>query len=93
MNDFVSAALAIVAGVLGLSIVSVLVSKNAQTPTVINAAGSALSNVISAAVNPVTGTGTGGSSGVNSSFSAGMLGSGLSFLNGAGSNLGGLFGQ
>lgn len=80
MSDFVNAMLAIVAGVLGLAIVSVLVSQKAQTSSVIQASGSALSNVIAAAVNPVTGTGASGSSGVSSVFSPSTFSNGLNFL-------------
>jgi hypothetical protein len=43
------------AGVIGVAILAVLVSKNAQTPQVLGAAGSAFSNVLSAATGPVTG--------------------------------------
>lgn len=42
------------AGVIGVAILAVLVSKNAQTPQVLGAAGSAFSNVLSAAEAPVT---------------------------------------
>jgi len=45
----------IAAGVIGVAILAVLVSKNAQTPQVLGAAGSAFSNVLSAATGPVTG--------------------------------------
>lgn len=43
------------AAVVGLAIIAVLVSRNAQTPAVLGAAGSAFSNVLSAATAPVTG--------------------------------------
>lgn len=58
MRDFGNGFLAIVTGIIGLAIVAVLVSRNAQTPQVVTGIGSALSNVITAAVRPVTG-GTG----------------------------------
>lgn len=45
----------VAAGVIGVAIIAVLVSKNAQTPQVLGAAGSAFSNVLSAATGPVTG--------------------------------------
>jgi len=54
MNDLTSAILAIVSGAFALAIISVLVSRQSQTPNVIQASGSALSGVIAAAVNPVT---------------------------------------
>jgi len=44
----------IAAGVIGVAIIAVLVSRNAQTPQVLGAAGSAFSNVLSAATAPVT---------------------------------------
>lgn len=47
--------LSITAGVIGLAIIAVLVSKNAQTGSVLTSAGSALSSVIGAAVSPVSG--------------------------------------
>lgn len=69
--------LAIVSAVVGLAIVAVIVSKNAQTPTVISSAGSALANVIGAAVSPVTG----------SSSTSNLFGS----ISGIGGSLGSLF--
>jgi hypothetical protein len=45
----------VLAGVIGVAFLAVLVSKNAQTGQVIGAAGSAFSNVLSAATGPVTG--------------------------------------
>ena len=68
--------LAIISAVVGLAIVAVLVSKNAQTPTVISSAGSALSNVIGAAVAPVTG----GASSVSNLFGSSGLGGIGNFL-------------
>lgn len=41
--------------VVGVAIVAVIVSKQAQTPTVIKSAGSAFSQIINAAVGPVSG--------------------------------------
>jgi len=89
-DGMVTAILAIVGGVIGLAIVSVLVSKQAQTPTVLSSAGGALSGVIAAAVSPVTGTGSGASSGGSSGFpSLGNMGGLFSM----GSGLSGLFGS
>ena len=49
----------VIIGIVGLiaaiAIVSVLVSRNAQTPQVIQSAGSALGNNVGVAVSPVTG--------------------------------------
>ena len=58
MNATVSAAVAVIGGIVGLAIVAVLVSQKAQTSGVIQSAGSALSSIIGAAVGPVSGGGT-----------------------------------
>lgn len=59
----------IAGGVIAVAILAVLVSKNAQTSSVIGSAGSAFSNVLSAATGPVTGSTT---APVNSSSSSGL---------------------
>jgi purine-cytosine permease-like protein len=46
----------VVAGVIGLAMVAVLVSKNAQTSQVFQGAGTMLSTIIGAAVAPVSGS-------------------------------------
>jgi hypothetical protein len=56
MGNVSAAVLSVIAGVIGLAVVAVIVSKNAQTSNVLQGAGSALSSVISAAVGPVTGS-------------------------------------
>jgi hypothetical protein len=61
----------VIAGVIGLAMVAVLVSKNAQTSTVISGAGSALSSVISSAVSPITGSSTSSTNQFGSSGSTG----------------------
>lgn len=48
----------VIAGVIGLAMVAVLVSQKAQTSTVLQGAGTALSSVISAAVSPISGSST-----------------------------------
>lgn len=76
MEHVGSAVIAVISAVITLAIIAVVVSKNAQTPSVLSAAGSALSNVIGTAVSPVTGGssfGGGGSFNPLSSF----LGSGF----------------
>lgn len=45
----------VIVGVIGLAVVAVIVSKQAQTPAVITSAGTALSQIIGAAVGPVSG--------------------------------------
>jgi hypothetical protein len=49
---------AVIGGVIGLAIVAVIVSKQAQTPAVLQGAGTALAQVIGAAVSPVGNAGT-----------------------------------
>ena len=68
MNNIGPTVITVVAGVIGLAMVAVLVSQKAQTSTVIQGAGTALSSIIGAAVAPVSGTSTTnmlGSSGTN----------------------------
>lgn len=55
MSSFWEALVTIATAIVGLGIVSVLVSKNAQTPQVIQSAGSAFSNALGVAESPVTG--------------------------------------
>lgn len=55
MGKSEEAIVAIVTGIIGVAIIAVIVSARAQTPSVIGAAGKALSQVIGAAVSPVTG--------------------------------------
>lgn len=55
MSQFWEALVTIATAIVGLGIVSVLVSKNAQTPQVIQSAGSAFSNALGVAESPVTG--------------------------------------
>jgi hypothetical protein len=47
---------AVISGIIGLAIVAVIVSQNAQTPTILTSGGTALSGIISAAVSPVSGS-------------------------------------
>jgi hypothetical protein len=84
MNQIGPTFVAIVTGVIGLALVAVAVSRNAQTPQVVQSAGGALASIIGAAVQPVTGS---SSSGFGSAI--GGLG-GLS--SGFGSAIGGLGG-
>lgn len=59
MDNLTQAGLAIATAIVGLAIVAVLVSKQAQTPAVLGAAGQSLGYVIAQAVSPVTsGAGT-----------------------------------
>jgi PRD1 phage membrane DNA delivery len=55
MGDTGSKVAAIVGGIIVVAIIAVLVSQNAQTPSVIGAAGQAFGSVLQVAVSPVTG--------------------------------------
>jgi PRD1 phage membrane DNA delivery len=55
MSTFTEMLTTIATAIIGLAIVSVLVSKKAQTPAVIQAAGSAFGNAMGVAESPVTG--------------------------------------
>lgn len=54
MSDLEQAFTAIFGGIVLLAIVSVIVSKKSQAPQAIQSIGSVVSNVVAAAVNPVT---------------------------------------
>lgn len=56
MQPIVEAVSTIALAVIGLAIISVLVSKNAQTSSVIQAGASGLANNIAVAESPVSGT-------------------------------------
>lgn len=58
MSEFGSSLVAIIMAVIGVAIVAVLVSQKAQTGTVLTAGGTAISNVLGAALSPVTGSST-----------------------------------
>ena len=64
-EQLVSSITAICTAIVGVAIISVLVSKNADTAGVISAGGNAFSHMLGVAVSPVTG-GSIGSLGVNS---------------------------
>lgn len=63
MNNFWEGIVAIATAIVGVALLAVLVSKNAQTPQVITAGGSAFAKALGAAVSPVTGGGGIGSLG------------------------------
>ena len=58
MNKGLEAILTIAASIVGLAIIAVLVSKNANTTGVIKEASSGFANIIGAAVAPVSGGGS-----------------------------------
>lgn len=55
MNDIEKAIGGIMIAIIGLAIIAVLVSKQSQTGTVLQAGGTAFAQIIGAAVAPVTG--------------------------------------
>jgi hypothetical protein len=57
MSTFVEAGVTILTAVVGVAFLSVLVSRKAQTPQVIQAAASGFGNILGVAESPVTGTG------------------------------------
>lgn len=59
-DQLIASVVTVATAIVGLAIVAVLVSKQAQTPQVLQAGGSAFSSAIQAAVSPVTGGGLSG---------------------------------
>lgn len=55
MNTLVEGMVTIAVAIVGVAILSVLVSQKSQTPQVLGAAGSAFANALSAATGPTTG--------------------------------------
>lgn len=55
MNNIVGQVVVVLTGIIGIAIVAVLVSKNAQTPAVIASAWKGFSDSIKAATGPVSG--------------------------------------
>lgn len=55
MTPLVEALVTILTGVIGVAMLSVLVSKNSQTPAVLQAGFSGFSNALDTAISPVTG--------------------------------------
>jgi hypothetical protein len=68
-NNFLGSMIVVLTGIIGVATLAVLVSKNAQTASVIGAAGTAFSGALSAATAPVTGSSAGLSLGGGSGFS------------------------
>ena len=54
-ENFTTSIVTVLMAVIGLAIISVLVSKNAQTGTVLGQAGNAFANILGSAEAPVTG--------------------------------------
>lgn len=54
-DNLITGMVSIAMAIVGVAIVATLVSRNAQTPAVLGAAGDAFASAIGAAVSPVTG--------------------------------------
>ncbi len=57
MNELVNGAVSIAIAIVGVALLAVLVSRNAQTPQVISAGGDAFARALAAATGPVMGGG------------------------------------
>lgn len=82
MNNLTEAAVTIGVAIVGVAILSVIVSRNSQTPAVISAFGGAFSNALGVAVSPVSGasvSGLVGLGGMNLNAGLGSPNSLLSF--------------
>lgn len=77
MSQIGPAFVAVVTGVIGLAIVAVIVSQNAQTSSVISSGGGALAGIISAAVAPVSGSSSNAFGSVATGALGSMIGTGL----------------
>lgn len=56
-SNFMGQLVVVLTAIIGVALVAVLVSKNAQTPQVIGSAGGAISKFLGVAVSPITGGG------------------------------------
>lgn len=54
-SDIISGVVTVLTAIVGVAIIAVLVSRNAQTPQVLQAGGSAFAAALGAATGPVTG--------------------------------------
>jgi PRD1 phage membrane DNA delivery len=79
MNTLVEGIVTIAVAIVGVAILSVLVSQKSQTPQVLGAAGSAFANALSAATGPTTGATASPSVSSGSSFRLGGMYGSLSF--------------
>jgi hypothetical protein len=69
-DQIVAGVVTVATAIIGVAIIAVLVSRNAQTSQVLQAGGSAFGNVLSVAESPVTGSG----SGLSGAFTSGLGG-------------------
>jgi len=63
-SNFVGQMVVVLTGIIGVAIIATLVSRNAQTPEVINSFFSGFSQSLNAATGPVTGNGGGSTSSI-----------------------------
>lgn len=75
-DQIITSIVTVLTAIIGVAIIAVLVSKNANTTGVISAGGSAFSGALSTALSPVTG----GGGGFGSFTGGGGFGSGFSNL-------------
>lgn len=73
MNSITESIVTVASLIVGVAILAVLVSRNAQTPAVIRSAGQAFSGALGVAVSPVTMSGGFGGSGLNFDLGNGYL--------------------
>ena len=71
-NEIISGIVTVLVAITGVAIIATLVSKNAQTPQVLQAGGSAFSQSLGTALSPVTGS-TGSSLGFTGGSSLGAV--------------------
>jgi PRD1 phage membrane DNA delivery len=57
MNEITTSVVTVLLAIIGVAIIAVLVSRNAQTGAVLSAGGNAFSGILGAALSPVTGGG------------------------------------
>lgn len=74
MNSLVEAVVTILAGITGVALLAVLVSKNSNTAGVIQAGASGYGNALSTALSPITGATTAANLAYPSSGSTGFYG-------------------
>lgn len=72
-NGIISGGVTVAIAIVGVAILAVLVSKNAQTPQVLQSLGQAFSSGLAAAEAPVTGGGS------LTNFNSGFSGGGVSY--------------
>lgn len=70
MNQIMNGVVVILTAIIGVAILSVLVSRNSNTAGVLSAGASAFSNALGTAMSPVTGSSAFGS--IGSGYSLGM---------------------